>query len=61
MTNDDVRSYSLSYHGRQPFFLDLCPDCLERRLEAGASVLDKRIIVSAPRCADCEAAQGRLR
>lgn len=62
MSDDDVRSFKLSYpRGTAiPFWIDLCQPCQGKRLAAGASVLEKRRPVTASACADCDP-KGALR
>ena len=54
MTYMEVRSFKLAYPENPPFWLDLCDNCLGKRLINGASILEKRKPVTASRCSDCD-------
>lgn len=62
MNDETIRSYNLTYpRGTNvPFWVDLCPSCVARRLVNGASILERRRPVTASRCADCDP-EGSLR
>ncbi len=61
-TNDDTRTYSLTYPAHnQDLLLNLCEDCLKRRLGMGAVILNKTRPAFPTPCEDEEAEQGRTR